>query len=263
MLPDLILQTGLTNLAVILACMVALWGVSLFKKDASIVDPFWAMGFVIIAWTSYTLFASEPADRALLIVVLTTLWGLRLCLYLLWRNWGAGEDYRYTEMREKHGDRFWIVSLFTVFLLQGVLMWIVSWPVQYGQTVSGNAIGWIDYLGVTLWVVGFVFESVGDYQLARFKSDPSNKGQVLDSGLWRYTRHPNYFGDFCVWWGLYAVSVSAGAWWTLPAPLLMSFLLMKFSGAALLESTITDRRPAYAEYIRKTPAFFPGKPKAE
>ncbi|MBT8400648.1 MAG: DUF1295 domain-containing protein [Rhodothermia bacterium] len=260
--PANILETGLTNLAVILACMGALWGISLLKKDASIVDPFWPVGFAIVAWTSYAFFAPSSAARPLLIVVLTTIWGLRLGLYLLWRNWGAGEDYRYAEMREKHGDQFWIVSLFTVFLLQGVLMWVVSWPVQFGQTLAGNSIGWLDYLGVTLWLVGFVFESVGDYQLARFKSDPNNKGKVLDSGLWRYTRHPNYFGDFCVWWGLYLIAVSAGAWWTLPAPLLMSFLLMKFSGAALLESTITDRRPAYADYISKTPAFFPGKPKA-
>lgn len=261
-LPDLVLEVGVTNLIVILSCMAVLWGVSLLKQDASIVDPFWAIGFVIIAWTSFTVLATGTAARPLLIVGLATIWGLRLGLYLLWRNWGAGEDYRYAEMREKHGERFWIVSLFTVFLLQGVLMWIVSWPVQYGQAVSDTSLVWLDYLGVTLWLVGLVFESVGDYQLAQFKSDPNNKGKVLDSGLWRYTRHPNYFGDFCVWWGLYAIATAAGAWWTLPAPLLMSFLLMKFSGAALLESTITDRRPAYAEYIRKTPAFFPGKPKS-
>ncbi len=145
-LPDDLLTTGLTNLAVVLACMVVLWIVSLVKKDASIVDPFWPVGFVIIAWASCAMVVSEPAARPLLIVVLTTIWGLRLGLYLLWRNWGAGEDYRYTEMREKHGDRFWIVSLFTVFVLQGVLMWVVSWPVQYAQTLSDSSIGWCDAL---------------------------------------------------------------------------------------------------------------------
>ncbi len=257
-----ILEVGGRNLAVVIGLMLLLWLVSLVKRDSSIVDPFWGAGFVVIAWMTFLWTDGEAAGwRAAMIVGLTTAWGVRLSVFLQWRNWGQPEDFRYAAMREKHGPRYPIVSLLTVFLLQGVLMWIVSWPVQFGQLGAGGSLKMLDIFGVLLWAVGLVFESVGDYQLTRFKSDPTNRGKVLETGLWRYTRHPNYFGDFCVWWGLYLVATGAGAWWTAVGPLLMSYLLLRFSGVAHLERTIVERRPEYRAYIERTNAFFPGRPR--
>lgn len=256
-----LLQTLLMNFAVLLVAMLALWLVSLKRRDASIVDPFWGMGFVIVGWTGWSL-ATGDSPRSLILVLLTTIWGLRLSLFLLRRNLGHGEDHRYAAMRAKYGDRFWFVSLFIVFLLQGVILWFVSLPIQVAMA-SGRPIplGWLDALGGMLWALGVFFETVGDWQLARFRGDPANAGRVLDHGLWRYTRHPNYFGDFCVWWGLYLIAAAGGAWWTIASPLAMSILLLRVSGVSLLESTIRDRRPAYAAYQSRTNAFFPGPPR--
>ena len=156
---------------------------------------------------------------------------------------------------------FAIKSLYIVFGLQGVLAWVIAMPLM-PAIMSPGGIGPIEVLAALLWLVGFVFEAGGDYQLARFKRDESNRGRVLNTGLWRYTRHPNYFGDFCVWWAFYLFAFSAGGWWTVVSPVLMSFLLLKVSGVAMLEKTIADRRPEYAEYIRRTNAFFPGMPKS-
>ena len=179
------------------------------------------------------------------------------------RNLGKKEDYRYQEMRRRQGDRFAMTSLWTVFGLQGVLMWVVSLPVQVGQVpATPPSLTWIDYLGAAVWLVGLLFESVGDWQLARFKADPANKGKVMDRGLWRYTRHPNYFGDFLVWWGLYLIALATGvAWWTVIGPIVMSILLIRVSGKAMLEKTIGKRRPGYDDYIRRTSGFFPMPPK--
>lgn len=254
--------TLLTTLAVILLLLLALWLVSLIKKDASIVDPFWGTGFVVVAATAWLLNQPEQT-RPLLVLALTTIWGLRLSLFLLWGNWGHGEDRRYAKMREHHGRRFWWASLFTVFALQGFILWFVSLPIQ--TLIVKNAtssLGSIDLAGVGMWLVGLLFESIGDWQLARFKANPANAGKVMDRGLWRYTRHPNYFGDFCVWWGIYLMSAAGGAWWTIGSPLLMSYLLLKVSGVELLESTIADRRPDYAAYQARTNAFIPGLPRA-
>jgi steroid 5-alpha reductase family enzyme len=247
------------NLALVVGVFLVLWLVSLRLRDASIVDPCWGMGFVLVAWHTF-LMRTPPGPRGWLLIGLVTLWGVRLSGYLLWRNWGHGEDRRYQAMREKHGAKFWLVSLFTVFLLQAVLLWFISWPVQMG-IVFGQQLKLLDYVGAILCLTGIVFESVGDWQLARFKASPQNAGRVLDTGLWRYTRHPNYFGDFCVWWGIYLIATSGGAWWTVFSPLVMSFFLMKVSGVTLLESTIVERRPEYRDYIQQTNAFFPGPPK--
>ena len=248
-------------LAVVLAMMATLWLVSIVRRDASLIDPVWGGGFVLIAILSYR--SSSPGNsRAMLLTLLTTIWGLRLAGFLVWRNWGQGEDRRYTAMRDKHGKRFGLMSLVTVFLLQGLLMWFISWPVQFAQVLPATPLGWLDGLGVALWLVGMYFETVGDLQLARFRADAADAAGVLDRGLWRYTRHPNYFGDFCVWWGLYLVAASGGAWWTALSPLLMSFLLLRVSGVRLLESTIAERRPAYADYMRRTSAFFPRPPRS-
>jgi steroid 5-alpha reductase family enzyme len=254
-------QTLLISLGSIAGLMIALWLVSLARRDASIIDPFWGAGFAVVAWITGGLNGPHQA-RTWWLIGLTTLWGLRLAAFLWWRNRSHPEDRRYAAMRAHHGPRFWWVSLFTVFLLQAVLLWFVSLPIQIAGVVnSGAPLGWLDAIGTVLYLVGLFFESVGDWQLARFKADPANRGRVMDRGLWRYTRHPNYFGDFCVWWGLYLIASAGGAWWTIGSPLLMSILLLKVSGVTLLESTIADRRPDYAAYQARTNAFFPGRPK--
>ena len=256
-----LVSTLLIEIGVIILLMVSLWVISLILRDVSIVDPFWGTGFVVVAWLS-VLINTNSNERPVLLAILTTLWGLRLSVYLLARNWGHGEDRRYVVMREHHGPQFWWVSLFTVFLLQGVILWFVSLPLQIVPAMnSTDPLGWLDLAGIIIWTVGFLFETIGDWQLAQFKRDPANAGRVMDRGLWRYTRHPNYFGDICVWWGMYLVAAAGGAGWTILSPVLMSFFLMRVSGVTLLESTIVDRRPDYAAYKARTNALFPGAPK--
>jgi steroid 5-alpha reductase family enzyme len=243
------------------AAMLALWLLSLRLRDASIVDPFWGAGFVLVAWLSFWGSAGDPARRALALA-LVTIWGLRLSVHLLARNLGHGEDPRYRAMRAAHGDRFWLVSLGTVFALQGLLMWVVSLPVQVAvASPTPRGLGWLDIAGAALWAVGFLFEAVGDWQLRRFRADPGNRGRALDTGLWRYTRHPNYFGDALQWWGLGCLGLAAGAAWTLVSPVVMTFLLVKVSGVALLEKDIAERRPEYRRYVERTSAFFPWFPR--
>ena len=257
MTPD---QVLLANLLAVGLAVTFLWGVSLFIGDSSIIDPFWGAGFVMVAWLSFGL-VSGSSPRSLLIAILVSLWGLRLSGYLAWRNWGQPEDYRYAAMRERHGKLFPLVSLLTVFGLQGLLMWIVSLPLQVG-VASAEASLVPAAIGVSLWFVGILFESVGDYQLARFKANPANRGRVMNQGLWRYTRHPNYFGDFLVWWGFYLLAAESSSWWwTVIGPLLMSFLLLRVSGVRLLENSLRSRVTGYAEYVRDTSAFFPRPPK--
>jgi len=194
----------------IASLMLATWGVSLAVRDASIVDIAWGAGFVLVAWVARWLGGSD-APHAWLLPVLATVWGARLALHLARRNLGKGEDFRYVRMREKHGDRFALVSLGTVFGVQGALMWVVSLPLQLGQRPSDRGVGVLAVLGVVAWAVGLWFEAVGDWQLARFRRDPANAGRVLDTGLWAWTRHPNYFGDACVWWGLALVAAARPA----------------------------------------------------
>jgi steroid 5-alpha reductase family enzyme len=267
------------SLAFVLAAMTTLWFLSVVRRDASIADPFWGTGFVLLSGLSLLLLPAALASiRAWLLVAMTTIWGLRLSIYLLWRNRLHGEDRRYRAMRDRHGRHFWWISLVTVFWLQGILLWIVSLPIQAAiiqevifqetsdvgiRDSSGrvNALSWLDFMGVALWTLGLYFEAVGDLQMARFQADPANAGRVMDRGLWRYTRHPNYFGDFCVWWGLYLVAASGGAVWTIFSPTLMTILLLRVSGVTLLEKTIANGRPDYAEYQTRTNAFFPGRPR--
>ncbi|MSW95862.1 MAG: DUF1295 domain-containing protein [Actinobacteria bacterium] len=239
----------------------ALWAVSVRLRDTSIVDIFWGSGFVIVAWATFAATGGGP--RAALLTALTTIWGLRLTVHLARRNLGKGEDRRYTAMRERHGDRWPARSLWAVFWTQGLIMWIVVLPVQAGQwDGSPDQLIWLDWAGAALWLVGLTFETVGDLQLERFKRDPANAGKVMDRGLWSWTRHPNYFGDFCVWWGLWLIALATGtAWWTAVGPLLMSVLLIRVSGAGLLEQTIGQRRPGYDEYVRRTSGFLPRPPR--
>jgi steroid 5-alpha reductase family enzyme len=218
--------------------MLATWSISLLLRNASIVDLVWGLGFVLVAW-AVRLSVDGNAARQWLLVGMATVWGLRLTLYLTWRNVGPHlhrephfhneEDYRYQAMRRHWGARFWWVSLFTVFALQGVLMWIVSLSVQLGQVPESPGLGVLAGLGVLVWAVGLGFEAVGDAQLARFKRDPANAGKVMDQGLWRYTRHPNYFGDAVVWWGLYAFALATGHPLTIVGPLIRKVSVAKFT----------------------------------
>ena len=241
-------------------CMLALWVISLRLRDASIVDVFWGLGFVLTAWITLAT-SSGASPRARLAASLTTLWGLRLAAYLAWRNLGKGEDARYAAMRQRHGDAWPLRSLFVVFGLQGALLWIISLPVQVAiRAAAPVALHALDVAGAALVLAGVLVEGAGDLQLARWKRDPANRGRVMDRGLWRYTRHPNYFGDFLVWWGLFAIAATTGAWWTAVSPALMSFLLLRVSGVTLLEASLRGR-PGYDDYVRRTSAFFPRPPK--
>lgn len=243
-------------------CMFAMWLLSLALRDASIVDIFWGCGFVVIGVASFLWTDDGSSARRGLITALVSVWGLRLAGYLLRRNAGHGEDPRYQAMRRHWGARFPWVSLVTVFALQGILMWIVSLPVQLTLAAPGGSLGLLDTLGVALFALGLFFESVGDWQLARFKADPANAGRVMDRGLWRYTRHPNYFGDFCAWWGIFLVALGGpNGLWSIVGPVVMSFFLMRVSGVPMLERSIHKRRPDYVEYAKRTSAFFPLPPR--
>lgn len=260
---DALIITLLTNLAAVAVATTVLWIIGTLRRDVGLVDVFWGLGFAATAWISAAL--NPPFTwRTGLVVGLTTAWGFRLALHLLRRNWGREEDRRYAEMRNKWGSRFKWVSLVSVFLLQGILLWFISIPLQVlAAAGTGAPFGMLDAFGISLWLVGFALEAIGDHQLTKFRADPANASRVLDRGLWRYTRHPNYFGDFCVWWGLYLIAAAGGAVWTLASPLVMSWLLLRVSGVTLLESTIGDRRPDYAAYRSRTNAFFPGPPRRE
>jgi len=246
----------LSALVVLLLASVAGWLFSVVRKNVTIVDNMWALFFLLAALTTAAL-ASQPGPRTTLIIVLVAIWAARLSGYLAWRNWGKPEDHRYQAIRRRNEPGFTFKSLYLVFALQAVLAWIIAAPLAAGIG-SPAPLGLLDYAGIALWVFGFLFETIGDWQLARFKANPDNRGKVMDRGLWRYTRHPNYFGEACLWWGYWLIAASAGGWWTVFAPLLMSVLLLKVSGVALLEKDIGERRPAYRDYIARTNAFFPG-----
>ena len=251
----------LASALAIVTVMLTTWVISVMIKNASIVDIVWGLGFVVVAWTVRLTVDGDTARQNLL-TLLVSLWGLRLALYLGRRNIGHGEDFRYVLMRRKHGARFPLVSLYTVFAFQGALMWVVSLPVQLGQADDGVSVGPLAVIGVFLWVVGFLFETVGDAQLARFKKDPANAGKVMDRGLWSLTRHPNYFGDAVQWWGIGIIAAEAGtAAIGLVGPVVMTFLLTRVSGVPMLEHSMAKRRPGYEDYVRRTSAFFPRPPR--
>ena len=248
-------------LLVILGCMTLLWLISLQLKNSSIVDIFWGTGFVIANWVYFGLSPDGFPLRKWLVGILVTIWGLRLSLHILRRNWGKPEDFRYQVWRKEPGTCWWWLSFFRVFLLQGILMWIMSAPLLAAQRGAKPAhLILFDFLGVIVWGIGFFFEAVGDLQLARFKADPTNKGKVMERGVWRYTRHPNYFGDSVQWWGYYLIAAFPGGWWTIFSPILMTLFLLRVSGVTLLEKTL-EKRPVYQEYIRKTSAFMPWFPR--
>lgn len=248
------------SFAAIAVFALAGWGISLIRNNVTHVDSMWSLFFVIAALTSYLLI-DVVSLRAQIILILLSVWALRLFFYLTWRNWGSHEDHRYVQIRHNNQPHFWLKSIYIIFGLQAVLAWIISISL-FGGISNEAPISTLDYLGFLFVAVGFLWEMFGDWQLSSFKANPSNKGQVLTTGLWRYSRHPNYFGEFCVWWGFYLTAMAAGAWWAVISPILMTLLLLKVSGVSLLESTIVERRPAYAEYIKNTNAFIPWFPKS-
>lgn len=243
--------------------MTILWVVSLILRNASIIDVFWGLGFVISDWFFFAFTPEGFFQRKILVSTLVTIWGLRLSLHILLRNWGKPEDFRYHKWREEEGSSWWWKSLLRVFLLQGFLIWIISIPLLVGQiSPSPSQFTWVDGLGLAVWMVGFFFEAAGDWQLKRFKSNPENKGKVLSGGVWRYTRHPNYFGDAAQWWGYYLIAAATfSGWWTIYSPIIMTFFLIKISGVAMLEKSLVNSRDGYHEYINTTSSFLPWFPK--
>lgn len=249
------------NLAAVAAMMLVGWGISLQRRNVTHVDSLWGVGFVVIAWLTFGL-SDGYVGRRWLLALLVTAWGLRLSLYLTRRNWGAGEDRRYGAWRRRAGRNFWLVSLFKVFLLQALFMWVIALVVQVGQaSPSPPRLTALDVLGACVWGVGFVFEMAADHQLYVFKRDPANRGRVMDRGLWAYSRHPNYFGEFLMWWGVFVITLATGAWWTVVSPLIISTVLLKMTGIPLTEKSTAETRPGYADYVARTPAFFPWFPR--
>jgi steroid 5-alpha reductase family enzyme len=246
------------NLALLVGTTTLLWLVSLRLRDASIIDLFWGLGFVIAAWATRVQGPVTPAS--ILLPAAVTLWGVRLSVYLGARNLGHGEDRRYAAMRAARPRHFWWWSYLAIFLFQAILCALIGLPAVVGQVATRpEGLTLFDLAGGALFLFGFLYESIADWQLARFKRDPANAGRVMDQGLWRHTRHPNYFGEAVLWWGIWLMASAApDARWTAIAPALITFLLLRVSGVSLLESTIVDRRPAYADYIRRTNAFLPG-----
>ncbi len=257
-----IISILLINGGVILAAMILLWLVSLAIHNSSIVDIFWGAGFVLSAWVYFALTPDGFLTRKLIIAILTSIWGLRLTIHVLVRNWKKPEDFRYQKWRNESGKIWWIKSFFQVFLLQGFLMWIISTPLLAAQLPGAlSKLTVFDFAGVGLWLIGFYFEMMGDLQLARFKKNPANKGHLLRTGVWRYSRHPNYFGDSAQWWGYFLIALAAGGWWSVFSPIVMTLFLIKVSGVAMLERTLKNTKPGYQEYTKSTSAFIPWFPK--
>jgi steroid 5-alpha reductase family enzyme len=250
------LHAYLMGLAAIAGLAIVTWIASVFRRDVSIVDSLWSILFLAAAIV-YVQQGGVFSLRAHVMLALVGVWALRLAIYLTVRNWGEPEDHRYQKIRANNQPNFALKSLYIVFLLQGMLAWIVSLPLLAAATSTVD-LNWLDYLGAAVVIFGLLFETIGDWQLSRFKAKPESRGKVMDQGLWRYTRHPNYFGECCVWWGFYLLAVAGGGWWSIVGPLLMTVLLLRVSGVALLERDIANRRPEYRRYIEQTNAFIPG-----
>jgi len=256
------IQIYLLDLLLVMSIMTILWIISIIIKNVSIVDLFWGLGFVLSS-IFYFINTEGYLLRKIIVLILVSIWGLRLSLYLTWRNWSKGEDFRYRQFRKNYGEkRYWWISFFQTFLLQGILMWLISLPLLGAQFYpQKDFIGVFDYLAIGFWILGLCFETFGDLQLARFKAFPANKGKVMDKGLWRYTRHPNYFGDAAVWWGFGFICIASGSFIPVLGSVLMTSLIIKVSGVALLEKSLLEQKPQYKEYIEKTSAFLPWFPK--
>ena len=247
--------------AVLLGYMTLVWVLSLVRHDASVVDPFWGLGFIAAAVT-YLLLTDGFRGRALLVLGLTCAWGLRLAIHLLIRNRGRGEDPRYQAMRAKRPGSFWWYSYPQVFVLQAILLWLVAAPLAaaVGGAEPARFVA-LDWAGLAVWLIGFFFEVTGDAQLAVFKRRPENRGKVLASGVWRYSRHPNYFGEALLWWGIWLMAAGARGYWSVYGPVLITLLLLRVSGVTLLEKSLKESKPGYSDYISRTSSFIPWFPK--
>lgn len=255
------MSTGLIFLyggAAVLAFVTIIWILSLIIKRADIMDIFWGLGLLMTSQV-YAHFLPERSLAASILLSLVILWGLRLSIYIAVRAMGKPEDARYLAWRQENGNRWWWFSYFKVFLLQGAFMWVVSYALLMAQL--DTPLNFLTYFGIGLFTIGFVFEAVADCQMWSFKRNPENKGRVLDTGFWKYTRHPNYFGETLLWWGFGAFALAGGHWYALISPLIMNWLLVKVSGVAMLDRLLKDTKPEYAEYIRTTSAFIPRKRK--
>ena len=257
-------ETLAFNATLIAFCLFALWAVSVFLKDASIIDIFWGPGFGLIALVTF-LSSDAKGPLTLLLMGLTLLWSIRLGFYLCtrWLAHDRREDARYASMRRRAGEGFALRSLITVFAFQGVLMWIISLPLQFGISLGGDTqLGFLTWVGCLLFACGFLLEALADTQLSHFKNNPENRGKILQSGVWAWSRHPNYFGNACLWWGLYIIAAQAPyTLWTIISPALMTFLLLRVSGVALLERRLLRSKPHYLEYQKKVSGFVPLPPK--
>ena len=255
------IQIYFKALIAIMFMMILLWLISVLIKNVSIIDLFWGIGF-IVASSCYYFYGTGNPIRKLIVLALVAIWGLRLSVYLAWRNYGKGEDFRYQKFRNTFGaNRYWWISFFQVFLLQGILMWLISAPLLGAMYFeNSNNPGIVDFLAILIWIIGFIFEAGGDYQLSQFKSYPGNKGKLLNTGLWHYTRHPNYFGDSAVWWSFGIFSLAGYSYIPILASLLMTVIIIKVSGVALLEKSLKEQKPGYKDYVEATSAFLPWFP---
>ena len=238
---------------------LAAWMYSIPKRNVAIVDGLWSL-MILNSLLVYVLLSSAWGARSILVLAMVSVWAIRLSAHITLRNHGKPEDHRYQAIRRNNEPHFWLKSLYIVFGLQAVLAWVVSLP-AVAAAASPAPLGWLDLTAVLLWATGMFFEVVGDWQLRQFQRKRKSAGEVLDQGLWRYTRHPNYFGEALLWWGIWLTALSAGAWWSVISPLMMTWLLLRVSGVALLEKDIAERRPAYRDYIERTSAFLPAPPR--
>jgi steroid 5-alpha reductase family enzyme len=249
------------TLIAILFVYMSLWFVfSLFKKRNDVADVAWGLGFVLMAWISFFLF-NNSGMQGLLVGVLVSIWGLRLAWHIHSRNKGRAEDYRYLAWRKEWGKWFYLRSYFQVYILQGVFLFLIVLPVLLINKNAGVSLGLLDFLGVAMWLVGFYFEAVGDAQLARFIKNPTNKGKLMQSGLWAYTRHPNYFGEVMQWWGIWLVAFSVPSGWLgIIGPVTITFLILKVSGIPILEKKMKEN-PEFESYKKRVSMFVPLPPR--
>jgi steroid 5-alpha reductase family enzyme len=248
------------TLAFLLWGYMSLWFlISLFKRRNDVADVAWGLGFVLLAWTSFFL-SGGSGTRGVLVGVLVSVWGLRLAWHIHARNRDKAEDYRYMAWRRQWGRWFYARSYGQVYLLQGALLFLIALPVLIINRSEGRTFGLLNGIGVCVWLCGFLFESVGDAELARFVKDPLNRGKILQSGLWQYTRHPNYFGEVTQWWGIWLVALGVpGGWFGIVGPLTITILILRVSGIPMLEKKMAEN-PDFAEYKRRTSVFLPWFP---
>ena len=247
---------------IIWVLMTLVWLLSLKLKNTSIVDIFWGLGFVLVNWILFFVSSDQFILRIWIFNILVTIWGLRLSIHIFLRNKGKAEDFRYAAWRKQYGQKWWWFSYLQTFLVQGVLLFLISAPIVHIQSAQqGTQIGFLEILGIVIWAIGFFFEAFGDYQLEIFKRNPDNKGKLLNTGVWRFTRHPNYFGDAAQWWGFFLITIGTNLGiLTIFSPIIMTYLLVNVSGVAMLEKSLIEKKSGYKEYMRTTNTFIPWFP---